>query len=244
MSSVNFVELDDRIVGAPGPDTHVVALGPLIGPADDVEFDDSAIGRDIHNAIAPNVIQHIAANYDPEAGIPLRPHPVCRPAKDPAAVNARDVIVLDAQIDEPARLGVANGMIVNAAVDLLRVGSVHIVDVEILEIKMMKVSGVLCNQVHSATSPKCRASIHDLKIANLPILLILEQDRIFGVSFARQAAYVRQAFAIARANPRIDVMVWFMLRDDTNLTLGWQSGMLTATGKKKPAFTVFARLPH
>jgi Glycosyl hydrolase catalytic core len=69
-------------------------------------------------------------------------------------------------------------------------------------------------------------------------------DRLFGVSFARQAAYVRQSFAIGRANPRIDMIVWFMLRDDTNLGLGWQSGFLTASGKKKPAFNVFARLPH
>jgi hypothetical protein len=69
-------------------------------------------------------------------------------------------------------------------------------------------------------------------------------DRLFGVSFARLAAYVRQSFAIARANPRIDMMVWFMLRDDTNIGVGWQSGFLTAAGKKKPSFSVFARLPH
>jgi hypothetical protein len=69
-------------------------------------------------------------------------------------------------------------------------------------------------------------------------------DRIFGVSYARQAAYVRQSFAIARANPRIDVMVWFMLRDDTNTAIGWQSGVLTAKGQKKPAFNAFARLPR
>jgi hypothetical protein len=69
-------------------------------------------------------------------------------------------------------------------------------------------------------------------------------DRLFGVSFAKQAAYVRQSFAIARANPRIDALVWFMLRDDTNLSIGWQSGLLTASGKRKPAFSVFARLPH
>jgi hypothetical protein len=69
-------------------------------------------------------------------------------------------------------------------------------------------------------------------------------DRLFGVSYARQAAYVRQSFAIGRANPRIDMMVWFILRDDTNIPLGWQSGFLTAAGKRKPAFSVFARLPH
>ena len=55
---------------------------------------------------------------------------------------------------------------------------------------------------------------------------------------------MRQSYAIARANPRIDLMVWFMLRDDTNIGIGWQSGFLTAAGKKKPAFSAFARLPH
>jgi hypothetical protein len=40
------------------------------------------------------------------------------------------------------------------------------------------------------------------------------------------------------------VMIWFMLRDDTNIGQGWQSGFLTAAGKKKPAFNAFARLPH
>jgi hypothetical protein len=55
---------------------------------------------------------------------------------------------------------------------------------------------------------------------------------------------VRQSYAIARANPRIDLMVWFMLRDDTNIGIGWQSGFLTAAGKKKPAFSAFSRLPH
>ena len=69
-------------------------------------------------------------------------------------------------------------------------------------------------------------------------------DRQFSVSFARQARYVSQAYAIGRRTPQITMMVWFMLRDDTNLGLGWQSGFLTARGKKKPAFSVFARLPH
>ena len=64
-------------------------------------------------------------------------------------------------------------------------------------------------------------------------------DPIFGVSWAKQAAYLKQAFAIARANPRIDLMLWFLLRDDTNVN-GWQSGLITARGKKKPSF---ARVP-
>jgi hypothetical protein len=63
-------------------------------------------------------------------------------------------------------------------------------------------------------------------------------DRAFGVSWAKQAAYLRQAVRIARRNPRIDMMVWFLLRDETRLG-GWQSGLLTATMVRKPAFAAF-----
>jgi hypothetical protein len=69
-------------------------------------------------------------------------------------------------------------------------------------------------------------------------------DRHFGVSYSKQARYLAQAYAIARRNPQVALMVWFMLKDDTNIGVGWQSGLLTARGKKKPAFTAFARLPH
>jgi Glycosyl hydrolase catalytic core len=68
-------------------------------------------------------------------------------------------------------------------------------------------------------------------------------DRAFGVSFSKQAAYLRQAFAIARKNPRIDMMLWFLLRDQRALA-GWQSGLLTLRGTRKPAFRAFQRLPR
>jgi hypothetical protein len=66
-------------------------------------------------------------------------------------------------------------------------------------------------------------------------------DRLFGVSYARQAAYLKQSFAIARANRRIDMMLWFLLRDEAPLG-GWQSGLITRTGKRKPAFAAFRSL--
>jgi Glycosyl hydrolase catalytic core len=66
-------------------------------------------------------------------------------------------------------------------------------------------------------------------------------DKLFGVSYAKQAAYLTQAFGIARKNPRIDMMLWFLLRDEPTLA-GWQSGLLTASGAKKPAFAAFQRL--
>ena len=52
-------------------------------------------------------------------------------------------------------------------------------------------------------------------------------DRAFGVSYAQQAAYMKQAYAMARKNPRIDMMLWFLLRDEPRLG-GWQSGLSDA----------------
>ena len=71
-------------------------------------------------------------------------------------------------------------------------------------------------------------------------------DRVFGVTYSKQALYLKQAFAIARKNPRIDLMTWFLLKDEPNSRIGngWQSGLMSATGRKKPAFTAFAKLPH
>jgi len=67
-------------------------------------------------------------------------------------------------------------------------------------------------------------------------------DRIFGVSYAKQAKYMAQAVAKMRKNPRIDMVIWFLLRDDRRVAAGWQSGLLTTGGKKKPAFATFSRL--
>jgi hypothetical protein len=68
-------------------------------------------------------------------------------------------------------------------------------------------------------------------------------DSAFGVSPKLQADYVTRAFGLARANPSVDVMIWFLLRDDTKRA-GWQSGFLTTAGRPKPAFTAFQRLRH
>ena len=57
-------------------------------------------------------------------------------------------------------------------------------------------------------------------------------DRPFGVSWAHQAKYLTQAFAIARKNPRIDLMLWFLVRDEPDLA-GWQSGLMTAGGQQE-----------
>jgi hypothetical protein len=67
-------------------------------------------------------------------------------------------------------------------------------------------------------------------------------DRLFGVSFAKQARYLKTSFAVARANPRIDMMIWFLLKDEARIPNGWQSGFYTASGRRKPSWLAFKRM--
>lgn len=64
---------------------------------------------------------------------------------------------------------------------------------------------------------------------------------VFGVTWTRQAAYMLRAYALARANPRIDMLLWFLVRDERKLG-GWQSGLMTASGRLKPSFAAFQTL--
>lgn len=59
-----------------------------------------------------------------------------------------------------------------------------------------------------------------------------------GVTRSQQAAYARQALQLARDLPYVDVFIWFIFRDDP--TSPWQSGLLTRSGGRKPAFAAFA----
>jgi hypothetical protein len=66
-------------------------------------------------------------------------------------------------------------------------------------------------------------------------------DKIFGVPNRLQARYMAQAYAIAKRHPRITAFFWFLLKDDSRLA-GWQSGLQTASGARKPAFSTFRSL--
>ncbi len=66
-------------------------------------------------------------------------------------------------------------------------------------------------------------------------------DRLFGVSYSSQAKYVHQAVALAKKTRRVDMFVWFLIRDERRLS-GWQSGVMTSSGKRKPAFRAFQTL--
>ena len=66
-------------------------------------------------------------------------------------------------------------------------------------------------------------------------------DRAFGVPYSLQAKYVHQAYALAKKTRRVDMFVWFLIRDERRLS-GWQSGVVTVSGKRKPAYRAFQTL--
>jgi hypothetical protein len=66
---------------------------------------------------------------------------------------------------------------------------------------------------------------------------------IFGTSWKNQALWLKQAWAIAHKNPRIDMFLWFLVKDEPKLG-GWQSGLETVAGKHKPSWNAFKNLPR
>jgi hypothetical protein len=66
-------------------------------------------------------------------------------------------------------------------------------------------------------------------------------DTLLGVPYATQAHYVASAMRRAYLAPLVDMLVFFLVRDDTAPT-GWQSGFFTADGAEKPSHSAF-RLP-
>jgi hypothetical protein len=57
-------------------------------------------------------------------------------------------------------------------------------------------------------------------------------------SYALQASYLRQAVALASADPAVGMFIWFGFRDQADQP--WQSGLLDQRGRAKPALTSFA----
>jgi Cellulase (glycosyl hydrolase family 5) len=54
-----------------------------------------------------------------------------------------------------------------------------------------------------------------------------------GVTEAQQAAYLPQAIALAKQDPRVQMFIWFVFRDSVGST--WQSGLYRLNGTPKPA---------
>jgi hypothetical protein len=103
----------------------------------------------------------------------------------------------------------------------------------------------------------CRYCTGVLTMANLPAL-VREVRRDFGpkriwlteygyetnppdsvgVSWDRQAQYVAEAALRARTTPYVDLLIQFLLHDESRAT-GWHSGFVSSEGIVKPAFNSF-----
>jgi hypothetical protein len=94
---------------------------------------------------------------------------------------------------------------------------------------------VLINQVNRLWGTRKRIWLTEYGFQTSP------PDRVFGVRYRTQARYVHQAFAIARKTRRIDMLVWFLIRDERRLS-GWQSGVMTVRGARKPSYRAFQKL--
>jgi Cellulase (glycosyl hydrolase family 5) len=53
----------------------------------------------------------------------------------------------------------------------------------------------------------------------------------FGISYATQAAYIRQSMAIAKKYPFVSMFIWFVYQDDQGQP--WESGVYTQGGARK-----------
>ena len=70
-------------------------------------------------------------------------------------------------------------------------------------------------------------------------------DGFQGVSLSKQSQLLRRNVASARANPRIDMLVWFLIRDEQvrrPFAAGFQTGLAFTNGPAKPAWSVFRSL--
>jgi Glycosyl hydrolase catalytic core len=63
-------------------------------------------------------------------------------------------------------------------------------------------------------------------------------DIFLGVSPTKQAEYVASAARRVQTAPSVDMLIYFLVRDDA-ADEGWQSGLTTVSGTKKPAYTAF-----
>jgi hypothetical protein len=70
-------------------------------------------------------------------------------------------------------------------------------------------------------------------------------DSFQGVSLSYQAQQLRRNVASSRANPRIDMLIWYLIRDEAvrkPFAAGFQTGLAFTNGKPKPSWNVFRAL--
>jgi hypothetical protein len=64
-------------------------------------------------------------------------------------------------------------------------------------------------------------------------------DRLLGVSWPLQARYIGEAALRVWEQPGVTMLIQFLVRDEPDIG-GWQSGLFTAGGARKPSYDAFA----
>lgn len=67
----------------------------------------------------------------------------------------------------------------------------------------------------------------------------------YGVTMKQQAAYLSRVMRQLRADPRVEMFIWFIFRDTKRVSgeqPNWQSGLFTSSGGMKPAYRTFSAL--
>jgi Cellulase (glycosyl hydrolase family 5) len=93
-----------------------------------------------------------------------------------------------------------------------------------------------------STMPKFEKDLHTWFHRAVPIWITeygheTKPGEPHGVSMATQAAYAKQALAIARKDPNVQMFIWFTFRDSSGNP--WQSGLLQPSGAAKPSYSAF-----
>ena len=93
-----------------------------------------------------------------------------------------------------------------------------------------------------STLPKFEADLHKWFHRVVPIWITeygheTKPGEPHGVTTATQAAYAKQALAVAKKDPNVQMFIWFTFRDSTGNP--WQSGLLAPSGAPKPAYAAF-----
>ena len=93
-----------------------------------------------------------------------------------------------------------------------------------------------------STMPKFEKDLHTWFKKTVPIWITeygheTKPGEPKGVSLATQASYARQALAIAKKDPNVQMFIWFTFRDSSGNP--WQSGLLQPSGSAKPSYSAF-----
>jgi len=93
-----------------------------------------------------------------------------------------------------------------------------------------------------STMPKFEKDLHTWYHRTVPVWITeygheTKPGEPHGVTPATQAAYAKQALAIARKDPNVQMFIWFTFRDSTGNP--WQSGLLQPSGTAKPSYSAF-----